>query len=74
MSIKFVVDSTDDAGVEWGHFDILIKGNWAETILWEVPLMAIISEAYFTTVDTKWDYRGQSGKLTPTFADSTFPS
>ena len=62
VQIDFVPESTDAEGVEWGAFEILIKGNWAQTILWEVPLMSIISEAYFTTVDTKWDYVGQFGK------------
>ncbi|GEM09727.1 nicotinate phosphoribosyltransferase [Rhodotorula toruloides] len=46
-------------GTEWGGFDLEIHGLWMETILYEVPLMSIISEAYFTHVDTKWDYVGQ---------------
>ena len=29
------------------HLDITIEGYWYKTILWEVPLMAIISELYF---------------------------
>ncbi len=29
------------------RFSLTIKGPWYRTILWEVPLMAIISEAYF---------------------------
>jgi len=37
-----------------GELDIEINGRWVETILWEVPLMAIISEAYFTHVDIGW--------------------
>jgi nicotinate phosphoribosyltransferase len=37
-----------------GDLDIEIYGPWHETILWEVPLMAIISEAYFEFVDTAW--------------------
>jgi nicotinate phosphoribosyltransferase len=40
-----------------GDLDITIKGLWHETIMWEVPLMAIISEAYFEHVDNKcWKY------------------
>lgn len=27
--------------------DIVVKGPWVETILWEVPIMAIVSETYF---------------------------
>ncbi len=29
------------------HFAITIRGPWYRTVLWEVPLMAIISELYF---------------------------
>ncbi len=32
---------------------ISISGPWYRTILWEVPLLAIISELYFTMVTTK---------------------
>jgi len=42
------------------NLSIEIKGSWAETILWEVPLMACLSEAYFSVVNTDWDYTGQS--------------
>lgn len=37
-----------------GDLDIEIEGRWVDTILWEVPLMAIISEAYFTHVESSW--------------------
>lgn len=30
-----------------GHLDIEIEGYWYRTILWEVPLMALVSELYF---------------------------
>ncbi|BGP40195.1 nicotinate phosphoribosyltransferase [Rhodotorula kratochvilovae] len=49
----------DADGTEWGSFELEIEGKWVETILYEVPLMSIISEAYFTHVDTAWDYTGQ---------------
>ncbi len=32
---------------EGPRISITVKGSWSETILWEVPLMAIISETYF---------------------------
>lgn len=41
-------------GINDGNLSIDIVGPWHETILWEVPLMAIISEAYFNHVDTEW--------------------
>jgi len=30
-----------------GELVIIIKGPWAETILWEVPLLAIVNQLYF---------------------------
>jgi nicotinate phosphoribosyltransferase len=35
---------------EGGDVDIAIEGNWARTILWEVPLMATICELYYKMV------------------------
>jgi len=37
-----------------------IKGTWESTILWEVPLMALISELYFKMIDTNWNSDGQT--------------
>ncbi|KAI0081529.1 nicotinate phosphoribosyltransferase [Panus rudis PR-1116 ss-1] len=47
----------DDANL--GRLEIEATGPWVETILWEVPLMAVLSELHFTTADTDWDYEGQ---------------
>ncbi|KAF5375636.1 hypothetical protein D9757_008554 [Collybiopsis confluens] len=56
VDIDFV--PVDDSGSK-GHIEITAEGPWVETILWEVPLMACLSETYFTTVDTDWSYEGQ---------------
>lgn len=45
-----------------GHIGIVMDGLWVETILWEVPLMACLSELYFAVVKTDWDYQGQPGE------------
>jgi len=46
-----------------GELEISISGSWHHTILWEVPLMALISENYFKHVVTKWNDAGQAEKL-----------
>lgn len=42
--------------VRGGDLNLQIKGTWENTILWEVPLMAMISELYFTYCDKDWDH------------------
>lgn len=49
------------SGVEYGSIDLGVQGNWAETILYEIPLMSIISEGYFMFTQQSWDYVGQRG-------------
>lgn len=54
---EVILDMTND-----GHLICGIFGPWHSTILWEVPLMAIISEAYFNNVDITWNYNYQVEK------------
>jgi len=44
--------------IQDGRLVLGIQGLWHSTILWEVPLMALISECYFKTVDTDWEQPG----------------
>jgi nicotinate phosphoribosyltransferase len=46
----------------FNDLNIIIDGFWQSSILWEVPLMSMISELYFKHVDTKWNMRGQGFK------------
>jgi len=59
VKIKYIPVTEDELQ---GKVEIEITGPWVETILWEVPLMACLSECYFQTV-TDWTYDGQEGML-----------
>lgn len=46
----------------WGDLHIKVAGLWVETILYEIPLLALTSEAYFRFVDKDWTHEGQEEK------------
>lgn len=62
INIQFV--STSDDG-QYGHVEIEAIGPWVETIMWEVPLMACLSEIFFRSVSTDWTEEGQPGNFKP---------
>lgn len=45
-----------DFTVQDGELSLEINGPWERTILWEVPLMAMISELFFLNCDTNWEH------------------
>jgi nicotinate phosphoribosyltransferase len=47
---------------EYGDLHITVRGLWVETILYEIPLLALTSEAYFKFCNTDWEYGGQEEK------------
>jgi nicotinate phosphoribosyltransferase len=69
VRLRFIPKEEDSELGEMGTIDCEIEGLWRETILYEVPLLAIskllvlseantadesVSEAYFKFVDTDW--------------------
>ena len=54
------LENEDDTG--HGDLHIVVYGLWVETILYEIPLLALTSEAYFRFCNTDWDYDGQEEK------------
>lgn len=53
--VKISLDKENNLVIE-------ITGKWSETVLWEVPLMALISELYFEIIDYTWTMAGQEEK------------
>lgn len=54
--IELSFEPVDDT---YGDLNITTKGLWLETILYEIPLLALTSEAYFKFVDTDWSHDSQ---------------
>jgi len=57
---KFDPDEVDYRLDADGNFHLGVRGNWGRTILWEVPLLAAVTEQFFLHCDTDWDMEQQA--------------
>lgn len=62
--IKVTWTAIKDTGSaeDFGDLHLEVGGLWLHTILYEVPLLALISEAYFKFCDKDWNHDGQEEK------------
>ncbi|KAI5299895.1 nicotinate phosphoribosyltransferase, partial [Ascosphaera atra] len=59
LDVTFVPTENDR---DIGEVLITIHGKWVDTILYEIPLLALTSEAYFKFCDKDWNHDGQEEK------------
>ena len=62
VKLSFTAHNDTGADEDLGDVDLHTEGLWVETILYEIPLLALISEAYFKFCDRDWSYEGQEEK------------
>ena len=62
VHLRFQVSNDTGSGQDVGDLSITVTGRWIDTILYEVPLLALTSEAYFKFCDRDWNYELQQEK------------
>ncbi|KAF7594382.1 nicotinate phosphoribosyltransferase [Aspergillus hancockii] len=62
LDIKFTAVNDTGSDNDMGDVEYVVKGRWVETILYEIPLLALTSEAYFKFSNKDWDHSYQEEK------------
>ncbi|KAL3465171.1 Quinolinate phosphoribosyl transferase [Aspergillus heterothallicus] len=62
VDINFVPVQDTGSDGDFGDIEYIVKGLWVETILYEIPLLALTSQAYFMFSDKDWSYECQEEK------------
>jgi nicotinate phosphoribosyltransferase len=61
LNTKYIAVSPSARGN--GEIDIMIRGPWLHTILFEIPVLAIVNEVYFRATQTTPDYAEGRARL-----------
>lgn len=59
VKLSFVLLKNTGSLEDVGDLHIQVSGLWLDTILYEIPLLALTSEAYFRFCDRDWNHDGQ---------------
>ncbi|KAJ6140219.1 Nicotinate phosphoribosyltransferase-like protein [Penicillium samsonianum] len=62
IKIKFTPEQDTGSDDDEGNVEYIVEGLWLDTILYEIPLLALTSQAYFMFTDKDWDYENQEEK------------
>ncbi|PKY00592.1 nicotinate phosphoribosyltransferase [Aspergillus campestris IBT 28561] len=62
LVVTFTPEQDTGSDSDTGSVEYLVKGLWLDTILYEIPLLSLTSQAYFMFIDKDWDYSNQEDK------------